>query len=330
MDGLGPEFYFFCNDAYLPTVGIKESWVLGASARQVWAEIWSDIGPRAEAVVTTGKATWDESLLLFLERSGYAEETYHTFSYSPVSNDDGSTGGMLCVVTEETERVIGERRLRLLRELAADLTEVNTEEESFEAVRRQLGGHDKDLPLALLDLFDADGRQARLVCAQGQRLDESLAPPVLELALAAAVWPAQQLLRRPEPLSVANLGERFEPPSSGPWNKPIREALIVPIAQQGQERPAGFLVAGINPFRPLDTQYRGFISLLAGQIGSALANARAYAAERQRAQALAEIDRAKTAFSLQCFPRIPHAAYLDARPAGRRPVRSLPKGGGAG
>jgi PAS domain S-box-containing protein len=294
--GWGTEFYFFCNDAYLPTVGLKESWVLGASARQVWAEIWPDIGPRAEAVVATGNATWDESLLLFLERSGYAEETYHTFSYSPISNDDGSTGGMLCVVTEETERVIGERRLRLLRELAADLTKVNTEEEIFETARYQLGAHDKDVPFALLYLFDADGQRARQVCAQGQMLTETIAPPVIELDAANPVWPAQEVLRRTDSLTVVDLTERFAVPPLGPWNAPIRQAAIVPIAQQGQERPAGFLVAGINPFRPLDTAYLGFINLLAGQLGSALANARAYEAERQRAEALAELDRAKTAF----------------------------------
>ena len=62
-------------------------------------------------MLKTGEATWDEGLLLFLERSGYPEETYHTFSYSPLADDTGGVSGMLCVVTEETERVIGERRL---------------------------------------------------------------------------------------------------------------------------------------------------------------------------------------------------------------------------
>src|SRR6185437_8642389 len=90
---------------------------LGASARKVWAGIWPDIGPRIDTVLETGVATWDENLLLFLERSGFPEETYHTFSYSPVSGDDGAIAGMLCVVTEETERRIGERRLALLSEL---------------------------------------------------------------------------------------------------------------------------------------------------------------------------------------------------------------------
>src|SRR4029077_2818083 len=119
--GWGPEFYFFYNDAYAPTLGLKRDTALGMSARKVWAEIWDDVGPRAESVVRTGEATWDESLLLFLERSGYPEETYHTFSYSPVPDNDGRVGGMLCVVTEDTERIISERRLAIVREFASDL-----------------------------------------------------------------------------------------------------------------------------------------------------------------------------------------------------------------
>ena len=122
--GWGPDFTFFYNDAYARmTLGPKHPWALGRSAREVWSEIWDDIGPRAESVVRTGQATWDEGLLLFLERRGFPEETYHTFSYSPVPDDQGGVGGMLCVVTEDTERTIGERRLRTLRELAARTTE---------------------------------------------------------------------------------------------------------------------------------------------------------------------------------------------------------------
>src|SRR5262249_23630255 len=64
--GWGPEFTFFCNDGYLPTLGMKGGWALGESVRVVWREIWADVGPRAESVVQTGRATWDESLLLFL------------------------------------------------------------------------------------------------------------------------------------------------------------------------------------------------------------------------------------------------------------------------
>jgi len=108
--GWSPELYFFCNDACLATVGNKESWALGSSAKKVWAEIWPDIGPRAESVLQTGQATCDESLLLILERSRHVEGPYYTFSYSPVLDDAGAIGGVLCVVTEDDERVIGERR----------------------------------------------------------------------------------------------------------------------------------------------------------------------------------------------------------------------------
>ena len=114
----GPNLTFFCNDAYLPTVGIKRDWVLGSRSEKVWEEIWPDIGPRIDRVLTTGEATWDEGLLLFLERLGFSEETYHTFSYSPLADDNGRISGMLCVVTEDTERVLGERRLASLSRIA--------------------------------------------------------------------------------------------------------------------------------------------------------------------------------------------------------------------
>ena len=120
----GPELTVFYNDAYQrDTLRAKHPWALGRPAREVWAEIWDDIGPRIRSVLETGEATWDESLLLFLERAGYVEETYHTFSYSPLQDEDGQVAGMLCVVTEDTERVLGERRLRILSELG-DITAV--------------------------------------------------------------------------------------------------------------------------------------------------------------------------------------------------------------
>ncbi len=100
----GPELTFFCNAAYRrDTLGHKYPWALGRPAREVWAEIWDDIGPRIDRVLTTATATWDEALMLILERSGYPEETFHTFSYSPLRDDDAQVVGMLCVVSEDTD-----------------------------------------------------------------------------------------------------------------------------------------------------------------------------------------------------------------------------------
>jgi PAS domain S-box-containing protein len=295
--GWGPEFYFFCNDAYAPTLGLKREGALGLSARKVWEEIWHDIGPRAESVVLTGEATWDESLLLFLERSGYPEETYHTFSYSPVPHDDGSIGGMLCVVTEETDRVIGERRLALLRDLGADLAAIKVEAELFRAIQTRLAEHSKDLPFALIYLLAEDEKTARLTSSHHARAGTALAPHTIALGSEEReVWPAARLFETGAPVLVENLDTHFGAVPAGPWDTPPRSALLVPIAQQGQEKPAGFLVAGLNPYRPLGAAYRGFLDLFAAQIAAGLASVRAYEAERRRAEALAEIDRAKTTF----------------------------------
>src|SRR5277367_3387691 len=82
--GWGPDLTFLYNDAYRDmTLGKKHPWALGQPAREVWAEAWSDLGPRVEEVVRRGQATYDEDLQLMLSRSGYPEETYHTFSYRP-------------------------------------------------------------------------------------------------------------------------------------------------------------------------------------------------------------------------------------------------------
>ena len=163
----GPELTFFCNDAYRrDTLGRKYPWALGRPMREVWAEIWADVSPRIDRVMLTGEATWDTALLLFLQRSGYTEETYHTFSYSPLHDDDGRIVGLLCVVSEETERVIGERRMATLRDLGSDPSVVRTETEILTFADQQLSQNLRDLPFTLTYLFDAAG-DARLAGMSG-------------------------------------------------------------------------------------------------------------------------------------------------------------------
>jgi signal transduction histidine kinase len=293
----GPELTFLYNDDYARmTLGKKHPWALGKPSREVWQEIWDNIGPRIERVLETGEATWDEALLLFLERSGYREETYHTFSYSPLAGDDGTVAGHLCVVTEETDRVIGERRLKTLRSLAGELSKTITEEEVVSCIARCLGENQKDLPFTLLYLFTEDGNDARLACQTGIAEHHEAAPELISLREKNPPWPIGELLAGKDSKIVENLLERFESVPSGSWDRSPWRALLLPITSQGQDKPAGVIVAALNPFRPLDVSYAGFINLVAGQIAASIASARAYSAERKRAEALAEIDRAKTAF----------------------------------
>lgn len=297
--GWGPELTFFYNDAYRPTLGVKHNWALGSRADKVWAEIWPDIGPRIEAVLKTGTATWDERLLLFLERSGYPEETYHTFSYSPLSDDSGAVTGMLCVVTEDTERVIGERRLRTLRELGLRTsTQGRTAEQACVTAAESLAANAHDMPFVLVYLLDEDGQRIRLAGHAGLEAGTPASPKETDLKGydESREWPFSRAAATGHGVLVEDISERFGPLPAGPWPGPLHSAIVLPITQAAQERLAGFLIAGISPRRAFDDDYRGFVDLVVGHIGSAIGNARAYEEERRRAEALAELDRAKTAF----------------------------------
>ena len=292
--GWGEDLTFFYNEAYArDTLGVKHPWALGRPASVVWSEIWQDIGPRIDFVLRHGEATWDEALPLFLERSGYREETYHTFSYSPVSDATGAPLAMLCVVSEETDRVIGERRMATLQALSSDLSGQRSEEGVFEAVDRRLRENLRDLPFTLTYSFRPDGA-AELVSASGIAPGHLVAPRVI-LRGDAAIWPIADTAPGQARI-LDGLGERFEALPRGAWGEPPSQAIIVSLAEGGQAAPAGVFIAALNPFRRLDAGYQGFVELVGGQIAAGIAAARVYEAERQRAESLAELDRAKTEF----------------------------------
>jgi PAS domain S-box-containing protein len=297
----GPQLTFFCNAAYRrDTLGRKYPWALGRPAREVWEEIWGDIGPRIDTVLATAKATWDEALLLFLERSGYPEETYHTFSYSPLRDDAGAVVGMLCVVSEDTERVIGERRMATLRDLGSDPSVVRTEQETLEFAGRQLDRNRWDLPFTLTYLFDNDGAIARLAGNTGIAAGHPAAPAALAADDPDQVWPVAALLRGESALVDLD-SARFAGLPTGPWSEPPVRALITPLTQQGGA-PHGFLVGALNRYRPLDKDYHAFAVLVAGHLAAGIASARGYQDQQRRAEELSELDRAKTAF----FSNISH------------------------
>ncbi|HEY6575277.1 MAG TPA: response regulator, partial [Mycobacterium sp.] len=293
----GPELTFFFNAAYRrDTLGGKYPWALGRPASEVWAEIWDDIGPRIDGVLSTEQATWDAALLLFLERSGYPEESYHTFSYSPLRDDDGQVVGFLCVVSEDTDRVIGERRMATLRDLGSDPSVLPDEQGMLAFAGRQLGRNLRDLPFTLTYLFE-DGGRARLAATSGITAGHPHAPTTLT---DEGVWPIEEPARGAS-VVVELDGGAFSGLPKGDWPDPPKQALIVPLLQQG-EVPLGFMVAALNRYRRLDDGYRGFVNLVAGHVAAEIGSARSYRAQQRRAEELAELDRAKTTF----FSNISH------------------------
>ena len=296
----GPELIMLYNDAYRQTLQSKHPWALGKPGHVVWSEIWPVIGPMLQDVLRTGKATWSDDLLLFLERHGYPEETYHTFSYSPIIDEDGEVGGVFTAVTQTTDKVIGERRLRTLRDVAARSADAVSESEAWRTVAEVLRDNPYDVQFASLYRFDAQQEQAEAVASAGIAAGHPFLPALIPLrevdATDGCASYVKEALRSAKTVEISNAHELgFELPG-GAWNEQPSEVLFLPLIQTGQAQPLGILVAGVSRRKRLDENYRGFFNILSGQISKSISDAQAFEKERKRAEALSEIDRAKTAF----------------------------------
>lgn len=275
------------NDGYIPVLGAKHpNYALGLPAVEVWSEIWAQVGPLADIVMLQGEATFNEDFFLVMERKGYPEETYFTFSYSPIQDEQGAIGGLYCACTEETKRVMGDRQLAVLRELAVKTADARTLKEICSLSADCLANNPKDLPFVLLYLKEPGSQQFHLAGLSGLPEDH---PTLLTKA-----WPLEKAIVTNQIQIVDNLQARFQSLPFGGWDKPPHQAIVMPISQAGQT--TGALVAALNPYRLFDDAYRGFMDLVVSQISNSMTNVRAYEDERKRAEALAEIDRAKTAF----------------------------------
>jgi signal transduction histidine kinase/CheY-like chemotaxis protein len=274
----GPEFRQLYNDAYAPLIGAKHP-AIGEDIRVTLAEGWDALGPPIDHAMSTREASWLPELPLLLERAGYREETYFTVSHAPAYDDDGGVGGMHAVCTEVTEQVIGRRRQRLLHELASAGRLLEDEQELVQRMCRTLAADPLDVPVAAVYLSPLDGGPLQRVGAVG--CDVAALPR--SVADASAVEDVAA--------GIGALGL-----TGGMWQDPVDEAIALPLASGAGAAPLGFLVLACSPNLAADDEYRSFFELIAGQFAGAVVNARAYEAERRRAEDLAALDRAKTTF----------------------------------
>ena len=252
----GTERIVLYNDAYAEILGKKHPWALGRACREVWSEIWDVIAPMLDGVVASGEATWSDDQLLLLERRGYPEECYFSFSFSPVGGASRQAEGVFTAVIETTRRVLGERRLRALRDLAARA--------ALARARTTRGAPLLQRPRTIPPTF-------RLRCCTGPtRKGRS---PTLPQPMASSVRRRQSTCRASalKARRCCRSRDRAQP--------------LTGSSSPGSARGARST-----------TSTAASSTLVAGQIATAIANARAYEEERRRAEALAELDRAKTAF----------------------------------
>ncbi|MET7654230.1 MULTISPECIES: SpoIIE family protein phosphatase [unclassified Streptomyces] len=292
----GAEFATLYNLGSSPIVGAKHPWALGKPYKDVFPEVWAHpVSSHFHYVTDTRKSLLIPDEPLIMERHGFPEQCYFDSSFQPVLLDDGTVGGVLQIITETTGRVLGERRLRLLSETGARTAGLPTPGEVATVVGEVLGSYPEEIPF--LDLYlGSESGMLRSAASAGLR-------PALEAVLPSAADGSEVAARlaqvvaegAPATLPAAALtGGNTAGQHAAASRLPVVEALALPLDGAGQV--GGVLVVGINPCFPPAGAYRDFLEVLAAAVAGALTAALAHDEQRRRAEALAELDRAKTTF----------------------------------
>jgi signal transduction histidine kinase/DNA-binding NarL/FixJ family response regulator len=287
----GPGHTQIYNDGYWPICGAKHPTSMGQDFRECWASAFPVIGD-AYRSAWSGKGAYLEKQRMFLDRFGILEETWFTFSFSPITDESGGIGGLFHTVTELTSQMLSERRTKTLRDLAS-AGRARTTREAFALSREVIEGSNLDIPFALFYVIAPDGRTARLVAHTGV---EAVCATTVDLESGDDLWGIREVVAKRTAGHVGDLERRLAGLTVGPYPEVPREALVLPIMQPGSETPAAVMIAGASARLRMNEDYRGFYDLVAAAVASSLANARAYEEERNRAEALARIDQAKTTF----------------------------------
>src|SRR5262245_2208374 len=229
----GPQLSILYNDEYIPMLGAaKHTWALGRPGEEGWAGIWDVIDPMPSQVMRSGEPTRSRDLLLHIDR-GYPEEAYFSFSYSPIHHDDGTVGGVFCPVIETTDTVIGARRLRTLRDLAAKTKGAGREEAAYAAAAATLAANPHDVPFALVYRIDPAAGIAERVAAAGIDPDSSASAARIHLDGTDDRWSIAEVAASGRALVLDDLAARFDSLPTGAWKAAAHTALVRPVLLPG-------------------------------------------------------------------------------------------------
>jgi PAS domain S-box-containing protein len=290
----GPKHTQIYNDGYRVLCGDKHPFSLGMDYTECWASAWEALSAPFEAA-SQGRTSYLENQRMFLFRNGYLEETFFTFSLSPIRDESGNIGGLFHPVTETTATMLSERRTRLLRDLNAQLGGAEDRAGLVHLLMQTLAQYEFDLPFALLYECDGEAGIYRLAGATGLVEGAAMRPQTLAPGDASA-WPLPALMTETGALRIDGLRPQLGAVACGPYPEAPDTAFAMPVAQAGTGRPDMLLIAGASARLPLDDACVGLYDLLRGAVAAAVARVDAIEAERKRAEMLAAIDRAKTLF----------------------------------
>ncbi|CAN5756505.1 hypothetical protein BH23GEM11_BH23GEM11_06610 [soil metagenome] len=292
----GPSLVQIYNDAYRVICGGKHPESMGQNFRECWRSAWPIIGEAHDAALA-GDTALLEDQQIFLDRHGFREECFFTFSFSPIRTENGEIGGLFHPVLEMTAKVLGARRTRALKDISICAAKAKSIEEAISLSSHSLAAYPLDVPFVLMYRIDPAQQQAHLIATIGLASGTSASELVVDLCAPAALgWPVGEVVRSGSALQVDDVQQRFGAVSCAAYPEAVETALLMPVTSPGMELPVAVIIAGVSPRLFLDETYRGFHDLVAVAVTSAVASARAYEEEVKRAEALAALDRAKADF----------------------------------
>jgi signal transduction histidine kinase/DNA-binding response OmpR family regulator len=293
----GPDLLVLYNDAYVPLLGAdKHPWALGRPARELAPHLWPS-EEQSREVMATGRAFHSADQQLIINRHGYPEEAYFSFSLSAIRDGDGRIVGLYNAITETTQHILYERRLQVLRRMGTvSITAEDFLPSTCRAAVEVIGRNRKSVPFVAVFLSDPSTTSPQRMAGYG--FDETSAASCELVELAPKGGPVLEVIEHGGTALVSGLRERypgvFSPGPLGPLTPD--QAFVLPVVMLGTRKPIGVLVMGVNPYWRPDEAYTAFTSMAARQLGVMITDAVSYQNERKRQQALEELDRARTEF----------------------------------
>jgi PAS domain S-box-containing protein len=291
----GPQNTQIYNDGYRPICADKHPAALGQDFTETWSSAWPVIGDAFRSALS-GTIAFLQDQRMFLDRHGYLEEAFFTFSFSPIRDESGAVTGLFHPVTETTSKLVTERRTTVLRDIATKPLTAGSRLHELQGAAEALSGSGVDIPFVLIYQEAIDGRSAELVAQHGLPAGGRGSELVVDLTQPLLGWPLTQALGRNTVIPVNRVAELFPGLVCAPYPEPINTAFVLPITPPEYGGPRCVMVAGASPRLPMNEAYRSYYDMVAAVVTAVIVNATALEAERKRSDALVQIDRAKTEF----------------------------------
>ena len=262
----GKELIQFYNDDYKDIIGSKHPAALGARCKDMWQEIWPLVGPMLEEqVFKKGQSTLSENQLMILNRKGYPEECYFTFSYSPIYNESNEIQGVFCAIQETTHEVINRRHLSVLQLLSEHISDKSSTTDIFKKAAEIFKSAVRDFPFTITYSIDEDATRATRVAVSGINEEHELVVPFIDLTKCSEQSKNLKKVMSAGEVMLVNHSE-VRNPLSDSFEKGLSQSLLFPVIPKDKKIPVAVLMIGINPYLKLTDEYIHFFKLIVDQI----------------------------------------------------------------